>query len=1100
MTDEYRSGQGSIIPSMFIGIGGTGSRIVDRLASRAMRLPNWESQLRPLTSFLSIDTNELDQHKLTYVPEGNRINIAAFDKVKAIEGYRRSKDEQALQWLDASYQPRPGVKPGAGQIRVESRLGFFYNSPEIRQRLEQIIKASLRPGITWRQKSPQKYNVYVFCTLAGGTGSGAFLSVAYLVNDVLRQTNWEPRVIGNLLLSTLMVDIVGPELHPDIHANTYAALKELEHLTKLDYTQVQEEEGRTSEPFAYWRNDNDRRVPTVSTRPFFLAFLFDRPPHLGLPDAQAAIADATYLQVFTPVIGNLAGELDNYEKTMQSLTRFPGDLRDVGLGYTKNFGAFGAAALVLPAQDLLEYSALRFSAQAVRAQITFGVDPTKPADERARALARLAVDYSDPKFLNLSDDGREREIQKAFVASVQEMARQDAILELLQGFWYQLVDSIDRGVVTGNGEDGEPVRDESLVDRVARKLGEDRGDLMNKVSIRERPFTFHKEGVNQYLAVIDNLKEDVRRARVIVDEGARGLETSATEGEAVTDLGLDPIAERYLVLRLLERTETRWLPEAQKELEAARAQSLENPKVRERLDTELFEQLQDAASERRLFRRDQGFLDTRNEAQEYYRKVAMASRKLFDADVRLRQLRALLDYLRRRSRQYARLATRMDSLVQDLERDAERLRRGERSLEPGYALRVEVFETLEEPRERIWHRVYDALYVDGGRYLSTFDRKALAETITRELEPVVRPDGGVEEKPVDRTVADLRSALLDLGRRRLGTAIYGGDGDGGLDLVSGLRLEAKLMLRPSKKPGEEVSDDEMLDYRDRKFRALEQISGVLARVSASESKALDDGVKSSRTRLLVVGFEGGSDNPSGADFLGRLSSILSTDGRKVVVEAKGYDPRLAIVHDVEIPIPLYYFEPVVGEVESAYLQVAASERRGYNLHTDFNWETSLPNLNPRRSEIAVGWSLEMLARGLLTNVIVERASSYLWLVDPAEDVHEELGKTLASTLYRLEKIHRIEDLRQKLQSSLDEAIGDIDRKTERERCETLVGKIDDRIFGMGRRELRAAIPQRDSLDRPVLRALKAELLARASALALNEPEGDANTHERLNVS
>ncbi len=104
---EYRSGQGTIIPRLFIGLGGVGSRIVDRIAGRTAYLPNWESQLRPLTNFISIDTNELDQHKLKHVPDGNRLNIAAFDKAKAIEYLRRSKDPQALQWLDRGYQPRP---------------------------------------------------------------------------------------------------------------------------------------------------------------------------------------------------------------------------------------------------------------------------------------------------------------------------------------------------------------------------------------------------------------------------------------------------------------------------------------------------------------------------------------------------------------------------------------------------------------------------------------------------------------------------------------------------------------------------------------------------------------------------------------------------------------------------------------------------------------------------------------------------------------------------------------------------------------------------------------------------------------------------------
>jgi len=253
MNDDYRTGQGTVIPTLFIGIGGAGSRMVDRIAGRAARLTNWESQLRSLTSFVSIDTNELDQHKLQHIPAGNRLNIAAFDKATVIEHLRRSKDEQALQWLDRGYRPRPGYKPGAGQIRVESRLGFFYHSPDIRQRLKELVDGSLRPGITWRQASPPKYNVYLFCTLAGGTGSGSFLSVAYLVDAVIREQNWQPRIIGNLLLSTLVLDKVGPELHPDIHANTYAALKELEHLTKLDYKQVKDE-GRTEEPFVYCRD------------------------------------------------------------------------------------------------------------------------------------------------------------------------------------------------------------------------------------------------------------------------------------------------------------------------------------------------------------------------------------------------------------------------------------------------------------------------------------------------------------------------------------------------------------------------------------------------------------------------------------------------------------------------------------------------------------------------------------------------------------------------------------------------------------------------------------------------------------------------------
>jgi Tubulin like len=1088
MADEYRSGQGTIVPTMFLGMGGTGSRIVDRIAARAARLPNWESQLRPLTHFVSVDTNELDQHKLANIPPGNRLNIAAFDKAQVIEGFRRSQDPQALQWLDRGYQPRPGFKPGAGQIRVESRLGFFYHSPDIRERLRQLVLESLRPGITWRQSSPPKYNVYLVCTLAGGTGSGSFLPMAYLIQSVIAELNWQPRVIGNLLLSTLMLDKNAPELHPDIHANTYAALKELEHLTKLDYPQVKRE-GRTFEPFVFCRDGNSSGITKVTTRPFFLSFLFDRPAHVAVHDVEAAVADAAWLQVFTPIIDNLAGELDNFEKNLEDLTRFPGELKSVGQGYTKNYGAFGAVAMVLPGSDLLEYAARRFAAQAIRSQITFGVDPSAGSDDRAVALAKLAVDYSDPKFLHMSDEGREKAINQAFVESVREMARQDARLELTDGFWYQLVESIDEGLVTGTDPNGNVQRSESVRNRVTRKLEEDRRELMNKVAIKEVSLVFHREGVNLYVEAVNKLLDSIQAGRRIVDEGIRGLETPAAEGEVVTDQKLDPIAERYLVLRLLERLEQTLLPEADKQLKDAQAKDVSNPKVRERLETELYQSLRDAAGGKGLFSfgRDQAFLAVRDEAQDYIKVVATAARKVFDAEIRLRQLRALGEYLRRRSRQYARLAAQMDALVADLERDAERLRSGQGDAVPGLALRIEVFETLEEPRRRIWDRVYRALYLDGGRYLATFDRETLARTVSQELKPVVRGDGTVMVKTVGQTVADLRRALLELGRERLRGAIFGEDGEGGLDLARGLELEARLILEQGRRAEEEVTEEEIDGYILKKVRALSQIAGVLARVRAAESKALDDGVKVSRTRQLIVGGLGGRNASRTSEKLRRLlESVLQTAGRRVDIDV-WHDPRIAIVHDVELPIPLYYVQPVNAEIEDSYLAVQADERRSYNLHIDFNWESSLPNLNPKRSEIAVGWSLRVLAHGLLTRVVSKRGEDWVWQLDAGSQ--EVLGKTLTSALYRIGEIY---SRTEKLREAFEERIETVNREMAPEERTAVRLKLQESVVkalrGMEQKEMRGEMSREDILDRPILRVLLRELEA---DLPVGTPAGSA---------
>ncbi|WP_295445716.1 tubulin-like doman-containing protein [uncultured Thiodictyon sp.] len=1072
---DYRAEQGTITPAFFIGVGGVGSRIVDRIAARAASLPNWESQLRPLTAFISIDTNDLDQDALKSIPKGNRINIAAFDKQKVVEHLRRSNDPQTAQWLPTTYNPREGVKPGAGQIRIESRLGFFFHSPAIAQRLKDLVNQALTPGITWRKQG--KFNIYLFSTLAGGTGSGSFLSLAYLVDEIVKRANWQPRVIANLLLSTLMTDKVGPELHTNIHANTYAALKELESLTKLDYAQVKQS-GRTAEPFQYVRNESSRDKLSVSARPFFVSFILDRPPHVGTRDPEKVIADAAFLQVFTPVINELAGEYDNYEQHLESLTRFPGDLSDVGEGFTKNFGTFGAVALVLPGADLLEYCALRFAAQALRAQITFGVDEAAVADDRARALAKLAVDYNSPRFAQMSDEGREELINASFVSCVRELARQDANEELFDGYWYRLVESVDTGAVTGTTEKGVEVRADTLVQKVERRLAEQREVLINRIAIKDRTMFFQKEQANAYIDMVSKLEEEVRLGHQLVDGEAPGLVMAAREGDAVTGLKLDPIQERYLVVRLLEVCGKTWLTTARQDEQAAEGKDIvKSQKKRAELRDVTYENLRKAAASRRLFNRDQDFIHAKEEAQAVYTQAKTAALRYLDARVRLMQLRGLLEFLQGRSRQYVRLATRMDGLVKELEKEAARLQAGETAVVPSYSMRVEVFETLDEPRRRIWQQVWSRLFIEDGHFVSTFDRQALAQAISEQLKPVVQDGGRVVAKGVDQTVADLRRALTQLGRERLRGAIFGGEGQPGLDVISGLNLEAKLILEPNKPPGESVTDDEIAAYRKRKLLALGQLAGVMARVSAAESGALDDGVVTNRTRLVVLGVDTDAGGRGAQAFKDGLIDVLSDGGRQVKT-TQWHDPRLIIVHDVVMPIPLYYFEALIDEIEPSYLKLAGDERRGFRLHTDSHWEDALPNLNPRRAEVSAGWALKTLTTGLIARVIgvdavpVEGAEADLFVWRRAGGEPFVLGAEFVLALAKVGAIHDDLHLRASLEDQIRQQLGAMSGEARQIRRLELIGQLTADLDQISVKRVQGLeVSAYDYLNGPVMRAL-----------------------------
>ena len=240
---------------------------------------------------------------------------------------------------------------------------------------------------------------------------------------------------------------------------------------------------------AYWYDDSSDRPTKVQKAPFFLSFIYDKPSDFTMgPSFEAAIADASFLQLFTPNIDNMASALDNYQKNLTTLTQLPGQLSNVGLGYAKDYGCMGACAMTLPGEDLLEYCALRFAAEAVRSQITFGVDAKDPGDDRARALAKLAINYSDPKFLNMGDDGRYRAINQAYLDSVREMARLDDVQDTKEGFWYQLVESVENGRATGIDEKGEVLRNESTLGLLKRKLEEDRRVITDKVPSRIDPF------------------------------------------------------------------------------------------------------------------------------------------------------------------------------------------------------------------------------------------------------------------------------------------------------------------------------------------------------------------------------------------------------------------------------------------------------------------------------------------------------------------------------------------------------------------------------------------------------------------------------------
>ena len=131
--------------------------------------------------------------------------------------------------------PRSQVTTG---VRALGRLAFCDNYRTIVRRLQMELDACLEPnalpgaarqsGLGLRSNRPR---VYVVASLAGGTGSGIFLDLAYTLRAMLRQMGYaQPDVVGLLLLPP--VDRSRTRVLP--LGNAYAALTELSYYRLAD--------------------------------------------------------------------------------------------------------------------------------------------------------------------------------------------------------------------------------------------------------------------------------------------------------------------------------------------------------------------------------------------------------------------------------------------------------------------------------------------------------------------------------------------------------------------------------------------------------------------------------------------------------------------------------------------------------------------------------------------------------------------------------------------------------------------------------------------------------------------------------------------------
>jgi hypothetical protein len=235
-----------IAKTLLVGLGGTGNLALKYAKKRFYEMygegkPFSEFEL-PLIEYLALDTS-IDDLKF-----GVGLNNQFGLKQSEYHHLKVSKPRQVLNgapFIEKEWMPKKNLKTlsaieaGAGQIRAFGRLGLMNNY----QKIKEIVQNKVGNLNSWKQDQNKDYEAMggavniVFCfSVAGGTGSGTFLDMAYLLKDCLADTAVEFRSQAYIILPEIFDKVIKQPIGKKrIWSNSYGALRELEFFMEEKY-------------------------------------------------------------------------------------------------------------------------------------------------------------------------------------------------------------------------------------------------------------------------------------------------------------------------------------------------------------------------------------------------------------------------------------------------------------------------------------------------------------------------------------------------------------------------------------------------------------------------------------------------------------------------------------------------------------------------------------------------------------------------------------------------------------------------------------------------------------------------------------------------
>ena len=277
----------AIRPTLLIGLGGTGKEVLRRL--RRMFYEKYRVAGLPIMEYLWFDTDIRNESLSGETPDelDRLIDLAISQKIDGrvqpgeLAGYRRNKNAYPHIWnwlpreLDAL--PDNAITQGAGQIRSFGRLAFFHHYARIRNAINTLgRKVTAQEASEDMNRRYPDYTVdnstleiITVSSLGGGTGSGCFIDVGFLCRSLFPASTRT----AFLTMPTVFDGVVGPTGVEAVHANGFAALKELEYFMQPRFSATTDEDTSEYSPHEFnW----DGTPQQVEAPPFSTVYMLDK--------------------------------------------------------------------------------------------------------------------------------------------------------------------------------------------------------------------------------------------------------------------------------------------------------------------------------------------------------------------------------------------------------------------------------------------------------------------------------------------------------------------------------------------------------------------------------------------------------------------------------------------------------------------------------------------------------------------------------------------------------------------------------------------------------------------------------------------------------